>query len=244
MRFICLFFFVITSAFASELHHWPEFQTPHSSSYAVEHLAYSVSYNREYMQPDWVQYDLRCDLLDNPVARTDDFREDLSIPGGTLEAFDYKKTGFDRGHIAPARDMARSVATMSESFLMSNMAPQQSYFNRSGLWRKSEDAVRLWACDNNRITVIGGPILNGEGKKVGKLFAAKYFFKVVLADNEKAIAFIFENGTDRSSIQKYVVSVDQVEEMTGLDFFSDLPDNLEEQIESHSDASLWSFREF
>ncbi len=222
----------------------PIFLQSKPQSYTVSHTAFNLSYNQQFKQPDWVQYDLTCDDLSNPVPRTEDFREDLSVPGGTLDQFDYKKSGFDRGHIAPARDMARSTTTMSESFLMSNMAPQQSFFNRFGLWRKTEDVVRVWACDHTRLTVVGGPILNGEVKQVGKLFVAKYFYKIILADNAKAIAFIFENGGDKTSIKNFVVSVDQVEEMTGIDFFSDLPEQWESEIESHSDASLWAFRQF
>ncbi len=233
-----------SSSFASSTSNLPKFTGAHSNSFTVSHTAFTVSYNQDFKQPDWVQYDLTCADLDSPVARTNDFREDKTVPGGTLEAFDYKKSGFDRGHIAPARDMARSKLTMSESFLMSNMAPQRAYFNRSGLWRKSENAVREWACDNSMITVVGGPILNGEVEKVGKLFVAKYFYKIILADNEKAIAFIFENGKDKSSIEKFAVSIDQVESLTGIDFFSELPDELEDEIEARSDSSLWSFRNF
>lgn len=231
-------------AYANELGYLPKLQIEDLYSSTASHTGYSVSYNQKYKQPNWVQYDLTCSDLDDPVGRTNDFREDLEIKGGTLKAYDYKYSGYDRGHIAPARDMARTINIMSESFLMSNMAPQDSHFNRYGLWRKSENEVRFWACDNNKITVVAGPVLNGEGIQAGKLFIAKYFYKIVLAYDYKAIAFIFENKRDKSSVERYVVSVDQVEAMTGLDFFSNLPDLLEDEVESESNPALWTFRSF
>lgn len=238
---IAVFLLFSTSSNAGELLNLPKFQYNNSPTPYVSHSAYSVSYNQEYKQPNWVQYDLTCADLDSPVERTNDFREDLKIAGGTLKSYDYKYSGYDRGHLAPARDMARSEKIMSESFLMSNMSPQDAHFNRYGLWRKSENQVRFWACDNNKITVVAGAILNGEGTKVNKLFVPKYFYKIVLTSDYNAIGFIFENTRDRSPISSYVVSVDEIEEITGLDFFSNLPDQLEDEVESSVNLALWTF---
>ena len=95
------------------------------------------------------------------AKRGDDFRPDPAVPTGSATPQDYTRSGYDRGHLAPAADMSFSVKTMSESFYMSNMSPQAPQFNR-GIWSKLEKQVRHFATKEKRIVVVTGPILPVE----------------------------------------------------------------------------------
>jgi len=205
----------------------------------VKHKGYVLSYNEQFEQPNWVEYSLKCSDLDNNVRRTNDYRADPLVKTGSLTPADYKYSGYDQGHMAPARDMSTNVEIMSESFYMSNMAPQIPYFNRSGLWKKSESAVRQWACQNEVLYIIAGPVLDDSVKQKGKLYIPSKFFKVIRASDKKMIGFIFPHSESKDGILKYAKTIDEVEQVTSLDFFSDLPDNLEKKLESTLDVKMW-----
>jgi len=201
----------------------------------IRHKAYSLSYNETFMQPNWVEYTLKCSDLDNNVSRTNDYRTDPLVTTDSLSLTDYEYSGYDRGHIAPARDMSANEQIMSESFYLSNISPQLPYFNRNGLWKKSEDAVRQWACQNEVLKIIAGPVLHENIQQKGKLFISGKFFKVILANNDKMIGFIFPHSEANNGILEYAMNVDEVEKILGIDLFSELPDDLEEKLESKLD---------
>ena len=205
----------------------------------VEHKAYTLSYNEKYEQPNWVAYSLKCSDFQNSVGRTNDYREDPLVKTKTLSPNDYKYTGYDRGHIAPAKDMSRNSDIMSESFYMSNISPQLPFFNRNGLWRKSESLIRNWACQNEILHIVAGPILDNTVTKRGLLSIPSRFYKVILADNKKMIGFIFPHSDNIDSAMNYSKTVDEVEVATGIDFFSYLPDHLEKEMESSVKESEW-----
>jgi endonuclease G len=180
------------------------------------------------------------------MGRTNDFREDYKVTTGSASLSDFKGSGYDRGHLAPAGDMKWSSTAMSESFYMSNMSPQKPGFNR-GIWKKLESSVRNWADDNGEIYVVTGPILNEQFSTIGYngVSIPNYYYKVILDYKEpelKGIGFILLHEKSSSSLKSFAVSIDEVERRTGIDFYHLLPDEIENQIESTIDISKWSFR--
>ena len=202
----------------------------------VKHTAYTLKYNEPYEQAEWVAYKLTATRVNAVVKRTNVFRPDPMVKTGSAEPSDYKNSGYDRGHLAPAGDMAWSVTAMSESFYMSNMSPQMPGFNR-GIWKKLETKVRDWAVENEEIYIVTGPILESNLPTIGKNKVAvpNYFYKVILDYKEpefKEIGFVLPNQSSNQPLESYTVTIDSVEVLTGLDFFPSIPDSLENVIES------------
>ena len=179
------------------------------------------------------------------VKRNDSFRSDPMVRSGSAALSDYKGSGFDRGHLAPAADMKWSSTAMSESFFMSNMSPQDPSFNR-GIWKKLESRVRDWAMDNGSVYVATGGVLSNGLNTIGSngVSVPKYYYKVILDYKEpdyKAIGFLMPNSASKQSLQSFAVTVDNVERVTGIDFFHSLPDGIENSVEGNLDVSKWSF---
>ena len=216
------------------------------SDQIINHTAYTLKYSEKHEQASWVAYTLKSSHTTGSVSRTDDFRVDYKVKTGTASLSDYKGSGYDRGHLAPAGDMKWSSTVMSESFYMSNMSPQLPGFNR-GIWKKLESTVRNWAVDNGKIYIVTGPILTGNYNTIGynDVSVPSYYYKVILDYSEpeiKGIGFILPNKKSSQSLQSFAVTINEVEQRTGIDFYHSLPDKIEEQIESNVDISKWSFR--
>lgn len=217
-------------------------------------VGYVVSYNDERDVPNWVCYHLTAAYLAVGVGRTDDFRPDPDVLGGDdrAELSDYRGSGYDRGHLAPAADMARSRITMSESFILTNIVPQVPGFNR-GIWKRLETEVRAWAVERGDINVCAGPIyLDDDGDGVvefdvigrGRTAVPDAFFKIVVAREDSGvdvIAFVLRNTKYQSGtkLAGFIVSVDEVEALTGLDFLDRVDDEVEKKIESVKADGLW-----
>jgi endonuclease G, mitochondrial len=211
----------------------------------LKYSGFHLSYNEEFEEPDWVAYILtRDDVIKGAEERTNNFRADTMIFTGSAIPSDYKNSGFDKGHLAPAGDMKWSPKAMSESFLMSNISPQVPGFNR-GIWNKLEDKVRRWAIINDSLYIVTGPILNGVNDFIGinDVGVPHYFFKVIVdisAPSFKAIAFLMENKGSSRDVFDYAVTIDSIERFTGYNFFPGLPDkNGVENMESNFDISDW-----
>ncbi len=211
----------------------------------VEHLAYSLAYNEEHEQADWVCYELTSEEAKaKDVKRKNNFKKDPSKTISSANQYDYKNSGYDRGHLCPAADNRWSLQAMNESFYMSNMSPQAPDLNRK-IWKDLETNVRDWAIANEELIVVTGPILkDGIRNKIGKsqVSVPKYYYKIVLdpyGEDKKAIAFIFSNGLNKGKIEYYCCSIDTVEERTGIDFFPKMEDSLEDKLESSFDFKMW-----
>lgn len=155
---------------------------------------------------------------------------------GSAELSDYRGSGYDRGHLAPAADMKWSPTAMSESFYMSNMSPQRPRFNR-GMWKRLEEKVRTWATESEEIYVVTGPVLSDNLPTIGanQVAVPEYYYKVILDFKEpelKGIGFILANQSSTQPLATYAVTIDSVEVVTGIDFFPAIEDSLEERIES------------
>ncbi len=217
-----------------------------SKAEVVEHTYYILGYNERYEQAEWVSYRLTRDLLRIPnVPRAKRFEKDPDVSTGSADYYDYRGSGYSRGHLAPAGDMAQNELSMKESFLMSNMSPQKISFN-GGIWRELEENVRDWTYRNDALYIVTGPILNDISQYIGKknkVGVPKSYYKVILDNSgkeQKAIGFIIPNERSVRPIMDYAVTVNEVEALTGLDFFAFLlPDSIEERLESSFDPTLW-----
>ena len=211
----------------------------------VDHNFYSLCYLEKYEQSAWVFYRLTKEMCElNALKRNDKFLTDPFVKTGSAENFDYKNSGYDRGHLCPAGDMNWSEKSMTETFYMSNMSPQLHAFN-AGIWAKLEAKARKWAVTNDEIYIVAGGILKEGLKTIGvknKIAVPEYFYKIILDNKEpriKAIAFIMPNAASKKSIFSFAVPVDSVEKITGIDFFPGLSDSLQNSLESKCDTVIW-----
>ena len=210
----------------------------------IDRPGYALGYIEYHEQAAFVIYKLTArEALTKEAQRTNRFRSDPEIPTGSATTADYRRSGYDRGHLAPAADMAFSVQTMTDSFFMSNMSPQKPAFNR-GIWKRLEEQVRQIAIREKAIYVVTGPIL--PKKKTVTIGANQvtvptHYYKVIfdLTPPRKMIGFILPNeGSDRP-LEDFAVTVDIVEKATGLDFFSALPKAVQERLECTISVSAW-----
>lgn len=213
------------------------------------HSGFALAYDEEHEQPRWVAYNLTRDEVYGVHARQDDFRPDPSIRTGSATLDDYRGSGYDRGHLIPAADLSWSEQSMSDSFYMSNMSPQDPDFNR-GIWAGLEAVVRNYAVTEGSVYVVTGPVLtDGPYERIGenKVSVPKYYFKVILdyTDPEKkAIGFLLPNEGSRVRLERFATSVDDIEAYAGIDFFPQLPDDEEAALEESFDFSRWATEEF
>lgn len=211
---------------------------------------FTLAYEEDKEQARWTAYELTVNHLNAPkVSRTDYFREDPGISSGSATYYDYKNSGFTKGHLVPAADRAYSVETMEETFLMSNISPQVYRFN-GGIWRELEEQTRDWARKNKSLYIVSGPIFDQKSlDRIGKNQVAvpQSFFKVIFDHIEpelKGIAFIIPNEPSTKHLDQYVFSIDDVEQKTELDFFHELFTNkLEDSLERRVDLEKWPFNE-
>lgn len=211
------------------------------NSKLIQHSDYSLEYSEEHEQAKWVAYYLSKDEVNGATPRKDDFRADPKVVTGSATPEDYKGSGFDRGHLAPAADMKASSLLMSESFFMSNMSPQRPKFNR-GKWRDLEIQIREWAKKNDGVYVITGPVLNDIDTVIGKnkVSVPKYYYKAIYnSENEEMVGFLMPNKALSKNIEFYAVTVDSIESFTGLDLFVELENQKENQLESEVDLKFW-----
>ncbi len=211
----------------------------------ISHHGYTFLYSESHEQASWVAYELSSFETKSLFKRSNKFCEDPYVSTGTATLSDYKHSGFDRGHLAPAADMGWSSLAMNESFYFSNISPQVPSFNQ-GIWKKLEELVRLWAVESKAIYIVTGPILSEGLASIGpnKVSVPKYFYKVILDYSKpeyKGIGLIIPNTGSHEMLQNFVVSIDSVEKLTSLDFFPKLPDHYESQLESKVCASCWTW---
>ncbi len=242
-KLIIIYFLLFSQATYSQKFNY----LPTSNGELIKHTYYSLSYIEKHEQPEWVAYYLSPDMLKKVYERKDSFKADPSVSTNSATYADYKSApDFDAGHLLPCRQMQFDCTSMSETFFMSNMSPQRSSFNRHK-WAYLEKLERNMAWRNNGLYVVTGPVLTRVSGTIGvsnKISIPEYYYKVFLrydGTEKKAIAFILPNRKEGKPFEKYVVSVDSVESLTGIDFFPAFDDILEDKLEAYSDKSKWSF---
>lgn len=210
---------------------------------------FSLSYNTETLCPNYVCWHLTKERTRGNLRRPDDFTPDSAIPEDLqVNTHDYSGSGYDRGHMCPAGDNKNSQTAMLESFEMTNICPQRHDLN-DGDWNELEMLCRDWARNYGDLYICCGPIFDSERPKtIGKRRHGLYisvpdrFFKVVLklGNRPRAIGFIFDNEGTRRDLRSYAVSVDEVESITGYDFFPQLDDETEKMVESKCKPADWN----
>ena len=211
----------------------------------VSHSYYTLSYSEDHEQAEWVYYTLNSNQLNSSIERKNNFRADNKVKTSSAQLYDYEGSGYDRGHLAPAADMKYNTNSMSESFFMSNMSPQSASFNRE-IWRKIEKQFRDWSYKYGEIVIVTGPVLKGENYgSIGynKVTIPKWYYKVAIdpSNYDRNIAILIENEGSSASIKSFVVTIDYLEEFSGLDFFYNLPDEVEDSFESSTHTELWDW---
>lgn len=222
-------------------------ELPKANPYSqiITHAGYTLSYNPNYHIADWVAYELMAEETVPVVKRNNHFIPDPMLKSGSASNNDYKGSGYDKGHLAPSADMCYSYQTMVESFYLSNMSPQVPSFNR-GIWKKLEEQIRQWAIDDKAVYVVTGTVLTKGLPSIGydRITVPAFFYKVILDYTEpdiKGIAFLMPNQGSHEPLQHYVVTIDSVEKVTGIDFFYQLPEDQQRIIESNVSLSKWSW---
>lgn len=205
---------------------------------------FKVSFNKDNKTPNYVAWQLLDRETKGEAGRSDKFWQDPEIEGCPDE-FAYRRSGYDRGHLCPSADQKWSPEAMHDCFVMANICPQAPELNQRA-WQTLETKERQWAKRDGAIWIVAGPIYNDSDNKTIGNFNVRVpgaFFKAFLAldvEHPRAIAFIYPNAAAPGNMQDYAMSVDQLEEITGYDFFSSLPDDLEESIEAKYSFTEWN----
>lgn len=220
---------------------------PSARGEIINHQYYTLSYIEQHEQAEWVAYEMTQEMLRAPnVKRSDRFIRDSMVSTGSAGYYDYRGSGYTRGHLAPAGDMAFNSTAMQESFYMSNISPQVRAFN-NGIWKELEEQVRDWTYHNDQMYIVTGPILSNDLPKIKKekISIPKYFYKALLSPiNKKGIAFVIPHEMSEVRLQNFAITIDSLEKLTSIDFYQQLDDDPKiESLESNFSLSEWKFSE-
>ena len=216
-----------------------------TSGEIVHHNGYSLSYSERHEQAEWVAYELKKQHLSSTHFDRPYFEIDKAVKTGAASWKNYKKSGYDRGHLCPAGDRRYSREAHDETFLTSNISPQEHGFN-SGIWNTLEQKVRYWAKKYDGVFVVTGGVLESDLKTIGseEVAVPNQFYKVILDYNSgkpKMLAFLMPHENSSKPLYEFVVSVDTIEDLTGIDFFPELDDAIEKKIEASNNYKQWQF---
>lgn len=216
-----------------------------TTNQVVEHDFYTLSYHEKYEQAEWVAYQLKPQSSQNQHFERPFFIQDEKVITQSADWKNYRKSGYDKGHLCAAADMKFSKTAFDDTFLTSNISPQKHDFNE-GIWNRLEQKTRYWATKYNGVYVITGGVLSDDLKTIGKENVAvpNYFYKIILKEtnHKKAIiAFLVPAKDSNEPLYNFVTSVDTIEKITGIDFFPNLQDTMESTLEKSSDYKSWSF---
>ena len=211
----------------------------------IHHKNYSLSYSEPHEQAEWVAYELKASHISSINHKRPYFEIDNAVKTGAAHWRNYKKSGYDKGHLCPAGDRRFTQEAHDETFLTSNISPQEHKFN-AGVWNRLEQKVRYWAKKYDGVFVVTGGVLKNGLKTIGDegVSVPNQFYKIILDNTNgkiKVLAFIVNHEDSDLPLYKFVVSVDEVEALTGIDFFPELEDSIENKLEASSSYKSWSF---
>lgn len=223
-----------------------DFLPTSTTNQIVKHDYYSLSYNEKYEQAEWVAYELKKNYVRSSNFDRPYFIEDPKVKTRSADWRNYKKSGYDKGHLCPAGDMEFEINAYNDTFFTSNISPQIHDFN-GGVWNRLEQKVRYWATKYDGVYVITAGVLQPNLKTIGqeKVLVPNYFYKILLDNSNgqyKMIAFLVPNEKSDKPLYDFVVSVDSLEKITGIDFFPKLENKTENRLEKSSDYKAWSFK--
>lgn len=215
-----------------------------TSEIILQRRGYDVSYNQNMRLPNWVAWHLTSDHIEGEARRPSNaWQEDLEVPIPRANSDDYRGNGWSRGHMCPAGDNKWDAEAMYETFLYTNICPQDARLN-SGDWNEIEIQCRKWAQKYGDIYIVCGPVLyNKVYRTIGlnQVVVPAAFFKVVLCFNgaPKGIAFLCRNEGENHKIADYVTTISQVEQITGINFFPSLPIEIADKVKNKADINEW-----
>jgi endonuclease G, mitochondrial len=203
----------------------------------IYHAYYTLAYSEKDEQALWVAYRVYPNSINPLVARSNNFREDEAVLTGSASLEDYKNSGYDRGHLAPAKTLSFNQVSMSESFLMSNMSPQLPSFNR-GVWKQTEELIRSLLNSSDSLYIVTGPVLKPYLDKIGKnqVTVPSGYYNAVLRFKKgtiSGIGFLIPHKRTLKKPKDFVVTIDSIENITGLDFFRFLDQKRQDDAESN-----------
>ena len=209
----------------------------------VTHNSYTLSYSEKHEQAEWVAYSLQEKHIKRNNFKRPYFIEDRDVKTKSADWRNFKKSGYDRGHLCPAGDRGYDYNAYFETFLTSNISPQIHGFN-AGIWNSLEQKVRYWAGRYDDVFVITGGVLKNGLKTIGeeRVSVPQEFYKIVVDRSKgryKVAAFLIPNKETKDSFYKYATTVDAIEAKTGIDFFPALPDAIENTLEATKDMKFW-----
>lgn len=216
-----------------------------SNNQVIKHQYYSLSYNEKAEQAEWLAYDLKKSYIKNNDFKRPYFIVDPKVSSQSADWRNYRKSGYDKGHLCPAGDMEFSKSAYDDTFYTSNISPQDHEFN-AGIWNRLEQKVRYWAQRYDGVYVVTGGVLTKTSKTIGteKVVVPDYFYKIILDEtngNYKMIGFLIPNKKSNEPLYNYVVAVDEIEALTGIDFFPKLDDKNENNLERNTSYKAWIF---
>ena len=225
-----------------------EFPAYNQSAFIIDYSGYSVSYDESSRLPIWVAYELTSAETDGPINRGGrNFRPDEKIKKVQADQFDYRGSGWSRGHMAPAGDFKWDETAMSDTFFYTNCCPQDETLN-NGSWQTLEKKVRSIARLYDNVYVVTGPII-GENQygKIGShsVVVPDAFYKALLISQDgkyHAIGFVMKNISQTQPLHDCYLSINELENVSGIDFFPSLDDAIEESVESDVDLDVWRIR--
>ncbi len=207
---------------------------PDCNGHLITNTHYCLDFNTDHKQPNWVYYTLTHTHISGDTPRSSSFRNCRQGAISSAHTDDYKGSGYDRGHLCPAADMKLSKEAMTETFQMWNMSPQEPSLNR-GRWAQLEEKVRSYIdCETDTLHIVTGPIFIGNRGSIGKncVTVPGFYYKVVYCPKRGGIAFLMPNQMIDAPLRSWQVSIDLIEALSGIDFFTQLPDEQENRIEA------------
>lgn len=216
------------------------------NSQIKDYEGFRVSFNKSNHTPNWVSWELLGTETDGSTSRYNKFWQDEEITGCPVTQ-DYSNSGYDRGHLCPAADQKWSESAMIDCFSLVNIAPQENALN-TGAWKTLENKERIWAKRDSAIIIVAGPIYDkNDTKRIGEtgVRVPGAFFKVMIAPylpEPRGIAFVYPNMSSPGNMENYVMKIRDVEKLTGYDFFHNLPDDIEEKVETTASFRDWNRR--
>lgn len=252
---ICTIFICILQAIAGCISYpdagsevWMELPAHADTDCIIEYNGYTVSYDEAARIPAWVAYELTSEEANDTIGRSGkNFRPDDKAKVVQADNYDYRNSGWSRGHMAPAGDFKWDDGAMWDTFFYTNCCPQDEKMN-NGSWHVLENKVRTWARQFGSVFVVTGPIVgqNQEGK-IGphKITVPDAFFKALLVYKDESyhgIAFVMFNNPTKQGLSDSYLSINELEKLSGFDFFPSLDDSIEETIEDEVDLKFWNIR--
>lgn len=211
----------------------------------IRHKHYFLSYSEEHEQAEWTAYYLTAQSKQQHHYERPYFKQDPLIDTESAHWKNYKDTGYDKGHLVPAFDMKFSSDAYAETFYTSNVSPQNREFN-AGIWNRLEQKVRYWADKYSALFIVTGSILHNNLLTIGveKVSVPDYFFKIIVRvqnDSLVMIPFLIPNAKSDASLYKFATTIEQIEQITGIDFNQKLTEKIEEKIKKELSYKEWSF---